>query len=182
MARPVVLQTERLLLRPYQLNDVDAILAYACDPSWSRFLPAVPENYARSDAERFIAQSVLIDWDTHPRWAMVHEGTVSGGVDLRVDDARNIAELGYSLAPWLWGRGLTVEGAGAAIDWAFPEFGLAKIAAFADARNRQSWRVMEKLGMQREGVLRSARIHRGERFDEAWYGLLRAEWESRARR
>lgn len=181
MAQSVVLQTARLSLRPYQFGDVEAILAYACDPSWSRFLPLVPEPYTRSDAERFVAESVLVDFETHPRWAIVHDDAVSGGVDLRVDHGRNLAELGYSLAPWLWGQGLTVEAAGAVINWAFLAFGLAKIAARADWRNRQSWRVMEKLGMQREGILRSVRIHRGERFDEVWYGLLRGEWEASQR-
>ena len=45
------------------------------------------------------------------------------------------------------------EAAGAVIDWGFGERALAKISARADLRNRRSWRVMEKLGMTREGVL-----------------------------
>ncbi|MPZ15394.1 MAG: hypothetical protein GEU73_13380 [Chloroflexi bacterium] len=48
------------------------------------------------------------------------------------------------------------------------------------ARNVQSHRVMEKLGMRREAVLRQHRVHRGERIDEVWYGLLRAEWSEAA--
>lgn len=178
MPEPVVLTTERLTLRPYHFEDIDAVLAYASDPAWSRFLP-LPEDYTGADAEAFIAQSILLDWDEHPRWAIVHNGVVSGGIDLRVNHRWQTGELGYSLAPALWGQGLAPEAATAVIDWGFARFLLAKVAACADARNRQSWRVMEKLGMQREGLLRSARIQRGERCDEVWYGILREEWEAR---
>lgn len=178
MPEPVTLTTERLTLRPYRFEDVDAIMAYVTDPDWSRYLLPVREHYTRTDAEEYIAGSILLDWKEHLRWAIVHEGVVSGGFDLRVDHAKSVGEIGYSLAPELWGRGLTPEAAGAVLDWAFPHFDLEKVCAFADSRNTQSWRVMEKLGMQREGLFRSARVHRGERFDEVWYGILRGEWES----
>ncbi|MYL06055.1 MAG: GNAT family N-acetyltransferase [Gemmatimonadales bacterium] len=86
--------------------------------------------------------------------------------------------MGYSLARKHWGRGLTAEAARAVVDWGFRERGLAKVYAYADARNAQSLRVMEKLGMTREGTLRSHRTLRGERVDDVYYGLLRVEWET----
>ena len=52
------------------------------------------------------------------------------------------------------------------------------IQARADDRNTSSQRVMAKLGMKKEGVLRKARIERGEAFDEAWFAILRSEWRS----
>jgi RimJ/RimL family protein N-acetyltransferase len=64
-----------------------------------------------------------------------------------------------------------------AIAWAFRTQQLAKVWATADARNVASWRVMEKLGMQREAYLRSHRLLRGERVDVVQYGLLRREWK-----
>jgi RimJ/RimL family protein N-acetyltransferase len=65
------------------------------------------------------------------------------------------------------------------IGYGFEVFGLAKVCASADARNIGSWRVMEKLGMRREGLLRSQRIDRyGERVDEVRYGILRGEWDA----
>ncbi len=56
--------------------------------------------------------------------------------------------------------------------------GVGRIWAFADVRNVASARVMEKLGMQLEGVLRQHDVRRGEFVDRAVYGLLRAEWEA----
>jgi ribosomal-protein-alanine N-acetyltransferase len=123
---------------------------------------------------------VLADWAKEPVFAIVLDGKVIGGINLRVDKAHQLAELGYSIARNHWGRGLVAEAGRAVIGWAFPACDLWKIFARADAGNRGSWRVMEKLGMIREALLREHRLVRGERGDEVVYGLLREEWEARA--
>ena len=85
--------------------------------------------------------------------------------------------MGYALARPLWGRGQVTEAAQAVIALAFAEYGLHKVWAHADVRNAASWRVMEKLGMSREGLLREHHAVRGEFGDMFSYGILRAEWE-----
>jgi RimJ/RimL family protein N-acetyltransferase len=79
------------------------------------------------------------------------------------------------------GQGVAPEAARALIDWGFETFNLAKIWASADLRNERSWRVMEKLGMRREGVLRSHVAGRDGRHDDVHYGVLREEWEAMRR-
>lgn len=74
------------------------------------------------------------------------------------------------------------EAARAVIEWAFQSYDIAKVFARADARNTQSFRVMEKLGMQREGQLRKHRHFRGEQVDEVVYGVLREEWPGQPER
>ena len=71
-------------------------------------------------------------------------------------------------------RGLALE---AVIDWGFERYGLHKVVAHAALDNRQSWRVMEKLGMTREGLKRSHSKIGGEFVDYVDYGVLRDEWE-----
>ena len=83
---------------------------------------------------------------------------------------------GYSIARPLWGRGLTTEAARAVIDYGFQSMGLARIYSFANIENEGSWRVMEKLGMKREGIMRSNRLVRDERVDDVFYAVLREEW------
>lgn len=168
------LRTERLLLRAYRSNDVDDVFAYATDPEWGRYLP-VPDPYTRRSAEEFVATTILADPETHPMWAIVHEGRGSGGIDLRVRDPK-LGEMGYSIARPLWGRGLTTEAARAVIAYGFETLGLVRIHAYADIRNEASWRVMEKLGMQREGVLRRNRMTKGEYVDDVIYSVLAEEW------
>jgi [ribosomal protein S5]-alanine N-acetyltransferase len=178
-AEPVTLTTKRLVLRPHLFEDLDDLLTYAQDDRWSQFMP-VPRPYTRADGEQWIARAVLIDWDVEPTWALEFEGRCSGGVSVRPDRTHGTAEFGYSLAPELWGKGLVHEAMVTVLDWAFPHFDLEKAWARTDSENRQSWRVMEKLGMQREGHLRSHRVLRGERHDEVSYGLLREDWERRS--
>ncbi|MDE2944324.1 MAG: GNAT family N-acetyltransferase [Gemmatimonadota bacterium] len=168
--------TERLLLRPHRLEDVDDIFEFARDPEWARYLP-VPVPYLREHAEQFVARQVLTSRDEWPVWAIVLADKVIGGIGIRIDAEHATGALGYSIAKEHWGSGLTVEAARAVVGWAFRERGLAKVYAYADARNAASMRVMEKLGMTREGMLRSHRTLREERVDDVYYGLLREEWE-----
>lgn len=175
MVEPTTLTTQRLVLRPFTLADADDVFAYASDEEWGRYLP-VPHPYARRDADGFVARSVLREWDRGAVFAITAGGIVVGGMNLTVDSAHAVAKLGYSLARPYWGQGLTTEAARAVAAWGFETFGLAKITAMADARNVGSWRVMEKLGMKREGYFRGHRLHRGERVDEVRYGLLREDF------
>ncbi len=161
------------------LGDVDDVYAYAKDPEWARYL-LLPQPYTRQDAEAFLARRLLASWDTNPSFAMVLDSVVVGSIALRISETDRTGALGYALASVHWGKGLMPEAALAVIGWAFREHGLAKVYATADLRNRQSWRVMEKLAMVREGVLRSHRKGQEERVDEVYYGLLREEWEGSA--
>ena len=179
--RKFEIETERLSLRPHRLEDVDDIFEFAADPEWSRYLSNVPVPYLREHAVAFVAKRILASRDLDPAWAMVVDGKVVGGLGLRIDAEHSRGEVGWSLAKTHWGRGLVVEAARAVIDWGFRTRGLAKVYAFADARNVQSVRVMEKLGMTREGVLRSHRVLRDERIDTVYHGLLREEWEGEGR-
>ncbi len=175
---PEVIETERLVLRPFQLGDVEDTLAYARDPEWSRYLRALPRPYEREHAEQFVARQILLDRVTHPAWAVTLRGSVIGGLNLRFNFEHRSAEIGYSVARAQWGKGICTEAARAVIDAAFrthPE--LNRVHARADAENLGSQRVMEKIGMVKEGVLRLNRVERGEAFDEAWFSILRREWE-----
>lgn len=174
MEGPPRLRTRRLLLRPFSSDDVDDVLAYASDAGWNRYL-GLPEPYTRRSAEQFVATAILADAETHPMWAIVHEGRVSGGINLTVR-GRGGAEMGYSIARPLWGRGLTTEAVRAVLAYGFEGLALARIQAFADTRNEASWRVMEKGGMTREGVMRRNRLVRGQRVDDVLYAILREEW------
>ena len=102
-----------------------------------------------------------------------------GGLSLWLARRNARAELGYDLARWLWGRGLASEAASAVIDEAFRRLPIRKITATASAANVRSTRLLEKLGMQREALLRQHWVHRGKVLDELRYGFLREEWEQR---
>ncbi len=177
MAGPTTLKTERLLLRPFEMSDIDAVLEYASDPEWATYYPG---PYNRKQAEFAVAFEVSTPRDRGAAFAIVYHGRVTGLVSLNVDpeDRERKAELGYDIARDVWGRGLATEAASAICDWGFREYALAKIFAGAHARNRRSQRVMEKLGMTREAIHRSDEVQDGERVDSVLYSVLRSEWNS----
>ncbi len=172
---PVTLHTERLTLRPFESADVDEVFEYARDREFGRFL-AVPVPYTRDDAARYVAIQIAADWSKLASLAITHRGSVVGGIDLRIDPPERNAGMGFSLARPLWGQGLVTEAAAAVIGLAFEGYRLHKVWAHADVRNRASWRVMEKLGMTREGLLREHHMVRDEPGDMYSYGILRSDW------
>jgi ribosomal-protein-alanine N-acetyltransferase len=86
-------------------------------------------------------------------------------------------EVGWALHPEEWGRGYASEAAWFAMDWAFRELMVHRIVAYCHADNVASVRVMEKLGMQREGRLRETRWLNQQWCDEYVYAVLDKEWK-----
>lgn len=173
---PESIRTPRCCLRPFRLADADDVYAYRRDPEVVRFLP-VAQPFERHHADIFVATQVLADSQERWVWALEQHGRVVGGVSLRIVRQKMRAEIGYELARWLWGRGLMVEAASIVVNEAFRRLPIVKITATATAANVRSTRLSERLGMQREALLRQHWVHRGQVLDEVRYGILREEWE-----
>ena len=85
------------------------------------------------------------------------------------------------ITPKAWGNGIALEVCKALLRHAFTDTKLRKVIAHCDSRNQASWKVLEKLGMTREGTLRRQRMTvDGELVDEYCYGILKEEWEGAA--
>ena len=111
---------------------------------------------------------------------MVFEGKVIGEIALnqRDDDRPNDRiEIAYTLTRRYWNKGMMAEAAREVMNWAFQTYNFNRMYAWCDPRNIGSWRVLEKLGMKREGQLRSHLKENGEFRDQLYYGILRAEWK-----
>ena len=179
MDGPTELQTARLLLLPPRPEDADAYVALASDPEFAAYGSRRAPD--REMTVRALSRIIATPWARRPEFAVLLAGQVVGRVSLDIDAANQIAALGYGIARPQWGRGFASEAAGAVVDYAFAVLELAKVWARVDPRNVASVRVLEKLGMQHEGTLRSHVLSWGERADRASYGLLRAEWAARRR-
>jgi ribosomal-protein-alanine N-acetyltransferase len=173
---PTELRTPRLVLRPPSVADAEAYFEIASDPEYAYFGSRGPVD--RESALRGLERIVAIPWEQRAEFAVVLDGQVAGRVTLDVDRENRTVALGYGIGrPW-WGLGLATEAARAAVDYAFRALAIDKVWARADPRNVASVRVLEKLGMQHEGLLRKHQLRRGERVDRVYYGLLREEWEA----
>jgi hypothetical protein len=84
---PETIETPRLTLRGWQFDDVNAVHSYARDEEWAQYLRMLPLPYQRRDAVEFIARQTLLDRVRRPSWAIVLDGEVVGGINLRLGGA-----------------------------------------------------------------------------------------------
>ena len=175
---PDRIKTLRLLLRPFVLQDVPEVLAYAGDLDYARYQSG-PWPFRAHEAEAFVAELLSRDRNLRPSWAITHEGVVSGIVVLSFDPDFATAWLGYGLGKALWGKGYAREAVSAALASAFGGLThLDKIGARTDSRNVRSRRLLQKLGFLPEPTAPPTEFVRGERVHAVVYRLFREEWDS----
>ncbi len=177
---PAAIRTRRLTLRRVRLSDADDFFSFATEDIWMRLLPEARPPYELRDAERWVARRRLADWGTEPTWAIEINGRMSGWVGLNIETEHAQAELSYALNPLLREQGRATEAVRAVVDRVFLDTQLGKVWARVDTPNIASIRVLEKLGMQREAVMRQCHVRQGELIDLAVYVVLRPEWTPRS--
>jgi RimJ/RimL family protein N-acetyltransferase len=173
---PDRIKTQRLLLRPFLVQDAAEVLAYAGDLDYARYQSG-PWPFRRHEAEAFVAELVSRDRTVRPSWAITRDGVVSGIVVLSFDPGYTTAWLGYGLGRALWGKGFAREAVSAALAPAFGEVAqLERVGARTDSRNVRSRRLLQKLGFLPEATAPPSEFVRGERVHPVVYRLFRQEW------
>ena len=153
-------ETPRLILRPIAADDAPAIFAgYAQDPEVVRFVLWRPHQ-SITDTEAYIARCLEAPADRERTYAVLGRAEVRllGAFALRRPEPYRV-DCGYVLARAEWGRGLMTEALTEVAQWTMRQDGIWRIGAVCDVENRASARVMEKAGLQREGILRRWLIH-----------------------
>lgn len=176
------LETPRLLLRAFEDDDWQPVLEYAAHPQALRYMPGDPPDAAAARSLVRWMQAGPTDSPPHDDFAIVHraEQRVIGwcGLGIRYDE-QDQGELAYALHPDFWGAGYATEAARAVLAYGFSERSLHRIYATCRPENAGSWRVLEKVGLRREGHLRRHRWIRGAWHDSYLYAILDEEWNAR---
>ena len=175
----VTLRSERLRLRPLCSADVPALWAIFSDPRVMRYLSSPPWasiELAHAFIENSLAakragDAIRLGLERHDDAQLIGQCTL---FDFRRPSRR--AELGYALGAGAWGRGFMHEALGALLIHAFGKLALHRVEADIDPRNAASARSLERLGFQREGLLRERWIVAGQVSVTALYGLLARDW------
>jgi len=187
-ALPARLECERLVVRPYAVDDAATYLAL-CLRNKAHLLPYEEGNPALGVTTHAEAEVLLrafsADWtarrafflgawarDTGELVAQVYVGVVSWTLPE--------LEIGYFVDVDHEGRGLATEAVGAALVYAFEHLGAQRVRLYCDETNARSWRLAERCGFVREGHLRQTQ-RRARLADGTWggdyvYGLLREEY------
>lgn len=174
-----MLRTRRLLLRPFAPDDAIAVQILAGAPEVADTTLHIPHPYPPGAAEQWIATHGAA-WAarTAVTYAITarETGVVMGAVALTLTPAHARAELGYWVGLPYWNRGYCTEAGRAMLSFAFETLALHRVQARHLTRNPASGRVMQKLGMQFEGVHRHA-IRKHDQFEDlAVYAILGDEW------
>lgn len=175
--KPPELTTNRLILRPIELTDAEAVFSYAKNPNVSRYTLWEPHQSAQ-DSLNYI-KDYIFDYYAkgvpEPFGIALKENPqkIIGTVGcFWTSKQANAMELAYAVGEEHWGEGIVAEASQAVMDYCFKEFSLKRIQARCKAENKPSARVMEKVGMTYEGTLKSAVFHRERYWDMCHYAKV----------
>ena len=185
--RPPTLESPRLLLRPIEESDRDAVFAYASNPNMTRFT-LWETHQTLEDTLMFVrdyAQARYREGVPEPIGIVLKDAPAAGVIGslgcFWVSRPNATMELGYALGEPHWGRGLVAEAARVLLDHVFAAYSIERMQARVIDENAASCRVLDKLGFAFEGTLRSSMYRRGRFWDVRYYSVLRGEWDRRAR-
>lgn len=172
------LRTDRLVLRPLQETDVDALFRIFADEKVMRYWSTPPWT-SPEPARAMIANDLAQTSCDHLRLGieLAQDEHLLGTCTLFCINATcRRAEIGYALGSFAWGQGYISEALKALLDYGFQQLNLNRVEADIDPRNEASARALKRLGFTKEGYLRERWIVGQEISDSALYGLLQSEW------
>lgn len=176
----VRLSTERLLLRPLESADAQALFAVFSDTKVMRYWSGVAWDSIDKADETIARYSKALAENESLGLGIVDSQTdeLIGTCSLfHLDEQSRRAEIGYGIASASWGKGYMHEALTALINYGFDALNLHRMEADTDPRNTASRRCLERLGFVNEGLLRERWIVNNEICDTSFYGLLRSDWQ-----
>ena len=176
------IHTTRLQIRPFQPEDAHALYDYLSNPSVYRFEPGEPITLEEAQ-ELARARAQGTDF-----WAvvLVSKSIIVGHLYFNPIDPPEFLtwELGYIFNPRYQGQGYATEAARGLLTYGFKHWDIHRVVAHCDPKNVASWRVLEKIGMRREGELKQNVFFRREKdgtpiwLDSYKYAILHDEFFS----
>ena len=175
------IRTERLLIRPFQVEDVAGLIARRNDPAVAKFqdweLPFTAER-----AEKIVAELVAMDGPTNGEWWMAvvadaASGQGLGDLALHLNENGKTAEVGYTFHSEHWGKGYAVESLSALVEYVFEELDVTRAFGMLHPDNPASAVLLERTGFLFEGHTKLSYWLGEENSDDLIYGLIRPDWE-----
>ncbi|MBP6115487.1 MAG: GNAT family N-acetyltransferase [Neisseriaceae bacterium] len=174
----MILQGQRLHLRPFTAADAAAVYEYTCRPDVMHYLPEGVFDEAAAAA--FVAAHAHAD---APYRAVVLNDSqrLVGHLCFEPYFGRHSYEIGWVFHPDVQGQGYATEAAALLLAHAFGHMGVHRVIATCQPDNPASYKVMEKLGMRREGHFLACIPKGDEWWDEYYYAILAREWAESTR-
>lgn len=179
MGEHPVLTTERLTLREFAPSDAADVARLAGEKEIAAHTRFIPHPYSLDMAKDWLASLP----GKHDRGEILNfaitltsTGELVGCVGFTLNGIDNHAEMGYWIGKPYWNQGIATEAGKELVRYAFEKMGLFRIYAHYMTKNTASGRVMQKLGMRREGTMRDHRYKWGKYEDLAIYGIVKGDY------
>ncbi|MCC5637221.1 GNAT family N-acetyltransferase [Nostoc sp. CHAB 5844] len=176
-----LLETDRLLMREFTETDSEAVFVYQSDPLYLRYYHWTQRT--KADVDQFV-QEFIVQQIEQPRTKfqlaiiLKQENQLIGNCGIRINDfLLREANIGYEIDSRYWKQGYATEAAYTILKFGFEELGMHRIWSYCVAENLASARVLEKIGMSREGHLREKEWIQGRWYDHFLYAILNDEWK-----
>ena len=174
------LRTERLVLRPFVLEDADAFAEAWASEEWTSLLLSLPMN--RAEVVEMVRRRTVPGDGQFIGMAVEHDNVVVGDAMLHLQGTGlSEGEIGWTILPGHGGHGYATEAASEVLRLAFEHYGLRRVVANLDARNDRSAALCERLGMRLECRKRGDFWSKGVWTDSFEYALLAEEWRAARR-
>lgn len=165
------------MVRSWRYGDEETLHNHANNKTiWLNLRDTFPYPYTQADAQRWI--QYVVDPVQETNFAIDVGGEAVGNIGLRIgeDIDRHSAEVWYWLGEKYWGRGIITAVLTAVTNLAFSDFSLIRVEAMPFARNTASIKVLEKVGYEREGIMRWSAVKEGVVLDKVVYAYTSADW------
>jgi [ribosomal protein S5]-alanine N-acetyltransferase len=147
------METNRLILRPFEEGDAEAAFGWFGDPEVMRFTTTGPDSSIEKTKTRLAKYQEHQSVRGFSKWIILdrHSGGAIGDSGLIHLEEYGRIDLGYRFAKPYWGKGLATEAAAAWVRAGFVDFHIEQLTAFVHRENVASIRVLEKVGFRKEG-------------------------------
>lgn len=176
----IQINSDRLLLRPIQMEDADSIFPYRSDAKVNQYQGWIPKTIC--DVHDFIANKVSTEINQPGTWfqfVVIKKGDneLIGdiGVHFLASDVFQV-EMGCTLNLKYHGKGYAFEALAATINYLFDELGKRRIIASIDSRNQSSIKLIERLGFRKKGHVKGNSLLNSEWVDDLVFAILKQEW------
>lgn len=180
----IKLETDRLIIRDNIKTDLNDLYELTSDAQAMRFMKSTKIETIR-EAKRNLKISIreskrkdrvkyyfaIIDKSTAE-----YVGAIGYVVEAKDGNSGKVVELGYFIKKQFWNKGYVTEAGQAVMRYAFEEDNVEKIEASCLEENRASERIMMKLGLTQEGLLKKHQLHEGRLKNRLLYGIVKDEW------
>jgi len=180
VASDLLIQSNRLILRPITAEDAEAVFGYRSNAVVNQFQGWIPETIA--DVHDFIRNKVSLVIDQPDTWFQLaiikkDNGELIGDIGIHFLESDSLqVEIGFTLDCNQHGKGFATEALTEILKFLFLKLNKHRVIASIDPRNEKSIRVVERLGMRKEAHFRKSLLINNEWVDDLVYAILKEEW------